>query len=88
VNYTLAFALQLKKKHVQLRKYIIGAFVGFLCIYSINKMNGSRSKIVQSNFLKVFSTLSVCCVNVFNIKIFSRIFQALGTLKSQIRGKP
>jgi hypothetical protein len=33
----------------------------------------------QNNCLKVFSTLSLRCVNVFSIKILSRIFQALGT---------
>jgi hypothetical protein len=45
------------------------------------------SNIAQNNFLKVFSMLSLRCVNVFNIKILSMIFQALGTQKRQIRGK-
>jgi len=43
--------------------------------------------IAQNNFLKVFSKLSLCCVNIFNIKILSRISQVLGTKKSLIRGK-
>jgi hypothetical protein len=45
------------------------------------------TNIAQNNFLKVFSTLSFCCVNVFNIKILSMIFKALGTQKRQIKGK-